>query len=101
MCYDKSIDVLCPLVLASISFWAKEGGKGRGKKGERGVGGEGREGGRRREGGERREGERGGRGREEGGGERKAKGTQWQKQCCTVQLFDAPMIKVSFVFRES
>ena len=57
MCYDKSID---PLVLASISFWAKEGGKGRGGKGYI----EGRE-----------------------GGER------------TVQLFDAPMIKVSFVFR--
>ena len=86
-CYDKSIDVLCPLVLASISFWAKEGGKGRGKKGERGEGvyrGESR-------------------GREEGRGERRegkiAKGTQWQKQCLTVQLFDAPMIKVSFVSR--
>ena len=67
----------------------KEGGKGRGKKGERGERGEGVYRGERR-------------GREEGGGERRegkiAKG-QWQKQHLTVQLFDAPMIKASFVFR--
>ena len=65
----------------------KEGGKGRGKKGERGEAVY--------------RGER--RGREEGGGEwregKVAKGTQLQKQRLTVQLFDAPMIKVSFVFR--
>ena len=73
-----SIDVLCPLVL---SFWAKEGERGEGRRGRGGKGYiEGREGGERREG-------------------KIAKGTQWQKQRLTVQLFDAPMIKVSFVSR--
>ena len=70
-------------------FLGKRGGKGeKGEREEAGEGGMGRE-------------ER--KGREERGGEMRegkiAKGTQWQKQHLTVKLFDAPMIKVSFVFR--